>query len=385
MFYDLKEVKTKALKFYESPNFFISFLEEREIFPFTVKFKKIKQSDLIQNFSQISKEIEIVKKSNLPFVFESRNYKNIGIQNLPNAVEYKSREAFLKFINRELEFTQFIRDYEKIVLQYPTLKMLFMIKPKLIIEYTKDWDKLLSICDYFRAKKHINNYIRELSIVDVNTKFIEKHKSILDKLLSNILDENSFDSSITGFKDYGFERKYLLKYPLPLVRFRILDEKLKLSGVSDITLPINEFEALKIDCKTVFVVENKITTLSFPQVKNAIVLFGSGYSVGILKNVEWFRSKKIYYWGDIDRDGFAILSQVRGYFSHVKSIMMDKKSIINFKNLSVTDSKTGLYPKTLQHLTQDEEEIYQQVYETEFRLEQERIDFSYVKEILQQL
>ena len=164
-----------------------------------------------------------------------------------------------------------------------------------------------------------------------------------------------------------------------------MDDSLNINGLSDITLPIDEFEKLHIVCDSIFIVENKITMLAFPQAKKSLVIFGSGYGVGILKNVEWLRSKKIYYWGDIDRDGFAILSQIRGHFSHVKSIMMDKESIANFKNLAVTDSKTGLYLTTLQHLTQDEEEIYQQVYETKFRLEQERIDFSYMKKIIKNL
>jgi len=382
MFYDLKEIQTKALKFYGSSKLFIAFMEGEELFPFSIKFKKIKQSEVIQSFSQISKEIEVLKKSSLYLTFESTNYKNIGTQNLPSCAEWNTKEEFLKFINRELEFAQFVENYKNIVLKYKTLKPLFLTKPKLIIEYDKDWDKLLKICDYFEEKKHINHYIRELSIAEVDTKFIEKHKTILDKLLRNILDERSFDSSVTGFKDYGFERKYLLKFPLPLVRFRILDEKLKLFGLSDITLPINEFEQLKIDCKTVFVVENKITTLSFPKRKDAIVIFGSGYSVGILKSTTWLKDKKIYYWGDIDRDGFAILSQFRGYFSQVQSMMMDDKTIELFENLLVKDEKGSSLSKTLQNLTKEEKKLYQKVDENELRLEQERIDFAYVRQSL---
>ena len=200
--------------------------------------------------------------------------------------------------------------------------------------------------------------------------------------MSNILDESSFDSSVKGFKDYGYERKYRLKYPLPLVRFRILDEKLKLFGLSDITLPINEFENLKIHCKTVFVVENKITTLSFPKVENAIVIFGSGYSAGVLKNVLWLKDKNMYYWGDIDRDGFAILSLFRGYFTQVKSLMMDTITIKLFQKLAVEDKKEARYPESLQNLTEDEQKVYKVVKNSAFRLEQERLEYNYVEQLI---
>ncbi|MDD3836039.1 MAG: DUF2220 domain-containing protein, partial [Sulfurimonas sp.] len=121
--------------------------------------------------------------------------------------------------------------------------------------------------------------------------------------------------------------------------------------------------------------------------KDAIVIFGSGYSVGTLKNVRWMRDREIYYWGDIDMDGFAILSQARGYFPQIKSLMMDMKTLEMFKTLT-TDSHHKTYKK-LENLTKEEaityEAIYHDAYGKNISIEQEKIPFGYVNNIVELL
>jgi hypothetical protein len=193
--------------------------------------------------------------------------------------------------------------------------------------------------------------------------------------LSNILQT----IPLATIGDHSFELKYQLKYSLPQVRFRILDEDLYICGLSDITLCIDEFEKLQIDCQKVYIVENKITTLSFPAIKNSIVIFGSGYSVGVLKKTQWLQNKEIFYWGDIDIDGFAILSQVRGYFPHTKSICMDEDTIKSFKQKAIKN-RSNKYP-ILDNLDDNESIVYERLindfYGKDFRLEQEMIPLEY--------
>jgi len=122
-------------------------------------------------------------------------------------------------------------------------------------------------------------------------------------------------------------------------------------------------------------VENEITALSFPAIKNAIVIFAKGYGVGVFKDVKWLNDKEIYYWGDIDMDGFAILSQARGYFPQIQSLFMDINTLEEFIDLGVKSSNKSY--KKLLHLTEDEELLYERLfsdyYGENFRLEQERL------------
>ena len=140
---------------------------------------------------------------------------------------------------------------------------------------------------------------------------------------------------------------------------------------------LNESKGLNLACKNIFIVENKATVLSFPMMKESIVIFGSGYKVGILKDTKWLKNKEIYYWGDIDIDGFAILSQIRGYFPQIKSIFMDKKTFDKFKDFIVQYKQ--LNSKELKNLTYSEQNLYNMIENK--RLEQEKIPFHYIGRI----
>jgi hypothetical protein len=106
-----------------------------------------------------------------------------------------------------------------------------------------------------------------------------------------------------------------------------------------------------------------------------IAIFGSGYSVYNLKNVEWFKDIELLYWGDIDVQGFEILSQFRGYFSHTKSVLMDKTT---FDTFFEEDSGTQTKVTTRLNLTDLEQELYDILKTNNWRLEQEKIPFDYV-------
>lgn len=386
-YFDKKEILLKLHKFYDSGKVFTSYVNDEDLFPLVMKLKSLKQSDIQRDYQRILKEIDELKEFKKYLVYREFSFRTIGTQNLPVEVVFKDRDGFLSFIDKEREFEEFIKQYEKVVQKYKRLKELLTCKPKIILQNVHHWDKLLDICDFFVKSPKPNIYIRELAISNIDTKFIENNRVILDILLSHILDKNSFDASVQSMSNYGFERKYGLKYQLPTVRFRILDEEMLLSNLSDISLPIDQFESLHVACNTVFIVENQITTLSFPKMKNSIVIFGSGYSVGVLKNVEWLKSKNIYYWGDIDKDGFAILSQARGYFSHITSLFMDTEVIELFRQFSVKDEKNrASTKKSLKNLSEEENILYERLldgfYEEDFRLEQERIPFDYICETL---
>ena len=388
-FYNKKEIYDKAQKYYSSGKVFRDYIDSAVLFPLTITLKKLKQSDLSSHYSTIIKEIDILQKEDFELQYRMFNFKNIGMQRLPVSVYFSQRDRFLSYLNKEDEFVKFKDAYEKIISYDQTLLQMIYERVSLVLEYEDVWDRLFSVCDFFidNPKPHI--YTRELSITGVDTKFIEKYKKILDKLLSVLLDDTMMDKRILSLSHYGFEKKYGLKYPLPTVRFRILDESQKIAGMSDISLTIDAFKVLQHPCKRIYIIENKITTLSFPKLSDSIVIFGSGYGVEVLKSVQWLNNKEIYYWGDIDRDGFAILSRVRGYFPHIKSLLMDDVTIDMFRAYAIQENESKRNKNRLVNLTHEEAIIYNnlcnEIYGERFRLEQERIDFKYVLRSISQL
>ena len=311
--------------------------------------------------------------------YQTINKKDIGTQDLPTEISFQTESDFLKYLHKEKEIAEFRQNCTLILSKFPELKEWIIKYPQKIIKNHSQWNDLLKICDYFTETPRPNLYIRELP-VQVHTKFIESNKSIIKELLDVVIKEHIKQ------EETNFEKRFNLKYAEPTVRFRILDKQISqkyFSEIDDLNIPISQFVNLKLPLKKVFVVENKMNVLTFQTITETIVIFGSGFGVENLKNVEWLNKTELFYWGDLDVQGFEILSQFKGYFPHTKSFLMDK---ITFKQFEI-EKVIGTISKTsaVLNLTNEEQELYILLKENNWRLEQEKIPLNFVKEKIKQI
>ncbi len=378
-FYDSEAVMKKALRLYERGDLQKAYIDgDERLFPYWVGLKKVSERRIKNNFNTIRKEAESLLHSRLPCETKSFRFASIGEQTLPIAVVFDSREHLLAVIEKEKAFSCFTERYGMILTDFPALKPLLSHKPLLVEHYDEEWGRLLAACRFFVNHPAPALYIRELSIEGVDTKFIERHKKVIDLLLIQLLDPKEYDAEISTFSGYGFERKYGLNYPKPLIRFRILDPILKIAGLDDMSLPLDQFSRLELPVERIFVVENKVSFLSFPPLPQSIVIFGSGYSVGYLKEAKWLQNKKLIYWGDIDSHGFSILSQFRAAFSDVVSFLMESETAARFEHLAVKEPEGKTFEGEAGFLTDEERSLLEEIRSKGYRLEQERIPFDYV-------
>lgn len=260
------------------------------------------------------------------------------------------------------------------------------------VRYQGKWPQLIAVCRYFQAHPAPDRYLRQLDIPGVDTKFIESHQPIVATLLDACLPATAIDGSVELKAERGFERRYGLRYPQPLIHFRLLDPILShdLAGFTELALPLSDFCQLDLLLDRVFITENKINGLSFPYQKNAIVIFGLGYGVQSLRQVPWLAGCQLWYWGDIDSHGFAMLSQLRRYFPATKSLLMDEATLTQCRELWGTEPASSRHKATeLPYLTPAEQQLFQQLQQDHWapalRLEQERLPFSLLTEKLRQL
>jgi hypothetical protein len=348
----------------------------QEPFEVNFSFKRLSQKDIENNFNQINQWIKELNQLSFEVEFSSVSYRSLGEQSLPCSLVV-NQEQFLTYLGKKRDFSKHMTLLKESFSQFPSLKSLLIKEPKLIMEYVEVWDRLLRVCHYFVESPRPNLYIRELEIEEVDSKFIEQYKRVLDKLLETILEASFYDKEISKISHYGFEKKYGLKYDLPTIRFRILDQNYYICGLDDLSLPLNLFKNLDLACQNVYITENKINGLSFPQRKESMVIFGLGYGIESLKEVTWLQNKNIYYWGDIDTHGFAMLSQIRSYFPLSQSILMNEETVMRFKHLAVNESKP--FKGELPNLTEEEQIIFDRLkdnyYGEALRIEQERISY----------
>jgi hypothetical protein len=136
----------------------------------------------------------------------------------------------------------------------------------------------------------------------------------------------------------------------------------------------------------VFITENEVNGLVFPDIPASLVIFGLGYGVQLLGEVEWLKEKTLYYWGDIDTHGFAILDRLRADFPHVQSFLMDHETLLAHRELWVTEEDR--YEGALSRLTPPERSLFDDLKHDSLgrriRLEQERISFGWFWKFLSQ-
>jgi hypothetical protein len=58
-----------------------------------------------------------------------------------------------------------------------------------------------------------------------------------------------------------------------------------------------------------------------------MVVFGLGYGLERLADVEWLRQVEVHYWGDIDTHGFGILNRLRARLPDAHSFLMDRSTL----------------------------------------------------------
>lgn len=363
------EIKLKASNKYNS--YLQSIVEGRPFIPIPIAGNKRPDSDPVKFEAELTELISHSKyKKGYGYVIEYQTVKTklMGTQGLPTSIVFQTESDFLKFIGKEKETTKFKKDIVNILSAFPKLKDWVLKYPQKVIE--NDWDSLLKVCSYFNSTPRPNLYIRELPI-QVHTKFIERNKGVIKELLNIIIADYINDNE----KD--FEPRFHLKYDEPDVRFRILDHSVShqsFSDVEDISIPVSQFKQLALPVQKVYVVENKINMLSFPMVEKSIVIWGHGFGVETICNVDWLKDKDIFYWGDLDTQGFQILSLLRSHFGQVKSFLMDRPT---FDAFFEGDKGTPTNIERDLSLTLEENDMFQYLKLNNLRLEQEKIPYEY--------
>ncbi len=312
-----------------------------------------------------------------------------GTQRLPAAVWVDTLPAALGFIGKIRPAQRFEALWRRTAATQPALLAWLSRRPLQALELADRWERLLAVVAWLQAHPRPGVYLRQVDAPGVDSKFIEAHRGALTELLDAALPPEAVDPAANGVGQFA-RRFGFLDRPVR-IRFRLLDPALpSLPGCaapSDITLDAAGFAALDLPVERVFITENETNFLAFPAVPRAIAVFGAGYGWEALARAAWLDSCRLYYWGDLDTHGFAILDQLRGYFPHAGSFLMDRETLLAHR------PHWGEEPEPARHdlprLTAVEASVYDDLrfdrLQPRLRLEQERVGFGWLIERLQEL
>jgi hypothetical protein len=367
------DIRQKAARLYLP--FLRAWLQEELFFPLDLPVGRLPTDYLV--LRKTARDLQAQSKEQRGFgytlEYQVQQKRVSGTQTLPVRVVIETKQDFLHLIEKEVEFVQFRQNVALIRALLPQLEDWMRRYPQRVIEQHEIWSDLLTVCRYFLEHPRPQMYMRELPI-GVHTKFIEQHRGIVRELLEQILPAEGMTPEAVSF-----EQRFGLREKEPLVRVRLLDGQLHKRynlPLTELSVPASQF--VKLDLlrgQRCIVAENEMTFLTLPSQRDAFALFGSGFMVHNLARVPWLTECPIFYWGDLDAQGFQILSRLRAVFPHVTSVMMDQETLSAFADFCVESTPCSI--RQLPHLTPGEHDLFFHLAESSLRLEQERISHTY--------
>jgi hypothetical protein len=367
-------------------------LNGTSMFPLRLRLRKPDRSVLASQFDDVRKWIKTLEegsKEKRGFGYEIQwtesQHRQLGRNRLPSGVSVATEEDALRLIGKQRDALRFAEVVSLTNSTFPQLLAWLEAAPLIALANADDWKRILAVLEWFRDHPRSGRFVRQLDIPGVDTKFIEERRGLLSDLLDRVLPPGAVDTLFAGARN--FEMRYGLQFKPPLVRFRILDERLRLHGLSDLTVPAAEFAQLDLDARLVFVTENEVSGIAFPSVPDSLVVLGLGYGVELLAESTWLRTRSVYYWGDIDTHGFRMLDRLRRLFPQAQSLLMDRETLLSHRLLWVREENQET--RNLDRLDAAERALYQELKEnrlgSNIRLEQERVTFGSLERALRDI
>lgn len=301
------------------------------------------------------------------------NSRAFGRNQLPVRVFFATEADYLDFIGKSDEFAAFVRAVQCIRAATDELELWLQANASRVTELAPDLDGLLSIVRFLRDHPRPQLFARELPVA-ADTKLVERHQGLLREWLDSLLPPHT----IRADEDH-FERRYGLRYVEPHLHVRLLDNALGPElgfPCREFALPLGTLAALPLSNADVYIVENKVNLWTLPALRRGLGLGGLGHGVTLLRYCPWLKRLPIVYWGDLDVEGFEILSSLRSTFPQARSAFMDEATFNEWQHLA--NRGMGRRPDVPPHLTETEGVTYRRCRDQNLRLEQERIPQAFV-------
>ncbi|MES3023346.1 MAG: Wadjet anti-phage system protein JetD domain-containing protein [Pseudomonadota bacterium] len=394
MWTGVAELRAQVQRVWDDGRLLAARVAGESMFPLVLRLRQPSVAEMGAQFDMVRRWIRELEEGSraatghgYDIVWREVNHRQLGRNMVPDKIVIAEEGDALRWIGRQSDARRFDQLAQATLTAWPQLQPWLARRALAVLGQAEAWTRILAIVHWFIAHPRPGLYLRQLDIEGVDSKFIETRKGMLSEMLDQILPPESIESAATGARQ--FEQRYGLLNKPALVRFRILDPKLYIAGMSDISIPVAEFVALRIGVRRVFITENEVNGLAFPDCEASMVVFGGGYGVDRLAAVAWLRDKDVMYWGDIDTHGFAILDRLRASLPQARSMLMDEATLRAHRVLWGAEEADKRFAGQLTRLDDAErclfEALRDNVHGERIRLEQERLGFGWVAEAIRQL
>lgn len=304
-----------------------------------------------------------------------------GERLVPDRLSITSIDAFLKLMDPTQESLKLWRRAQARVTRMKSLNLpnaarsMASLGLSLLDDDDDEFERVIGVGRWLLAHYPANCFVREIPVEGVDTKWLERHRRVVTAIVTS--ESERFFTAPYLLETWGFK-----KVP-STVRVRhahcfipeIPPEEL-------VQLPASILSKRKP--KAVVIVENLQTGLSIEVPEDVPIFMGLGFGLEALKEVPWLKMVPIFYFGDLDVHGLAILSALREQFKQSKSFLMDSETFEKWERFAIEDPTKNI-PLLLPNLSDSERDLFERLVTNRLRLEQERIPLREINQTIQLL
>lgn len=313
--------------------------------------------------------------------FEPRKWARLGSQDLPARISLGSPSEVAALCGHDKRWAKAVARREAMLAVWPGLVTNVRLGRyfDVLADYAdSDLERLVAVVRWLEANPASNLYIRQLPIVGVDTKWLEKRQGLVAELLCLVAGtEQAGDFfEVTGLRRLAHRVRMLVLCP---------ELRRSVGGLRDFEAPMEDVVQLGLAPKRILVVENHACATALGDMPGCVVFAGLGKAVGVLGRVGWAQGVPALYWGDIDTHGLVILNSARAALPGLRSVLMDVETLVEFKELAVHEAVQAVESR-LEHLTAEEAELFEGLWSGRWgmkpRVEQERLPWAVVEAAL---
>ncbi len=365
-----------------------SILAGKEFFPCNIPCDKNESGDFIKDadsYRSLMKKSKNSTGSGYLIITNKDDNPNTKASTKITKILIENEDDYLSILNKKNEGVNFKETLFKFRNFFDLTNVnlfLFYNRKSLFNSNSIYIDNFIEIATFLIANPSSMMYPRELPTT-VNTKFLEKN---ISSFITFIKYFREVDEECDKWQQLG------LVNPASTVSLRYTSSFSIHSNDSCFKAPIISVEPSSLKTMTgnfdkIFILENKTTFYTFPLKANECAIYCGGFAILMLKNTSFLKESNIYYFGDLDEHGFAILSKFRELYSNVNSFCMDLKTIEDYKENLI---KGEHYLGDIKELSTKESEALYYLTEnliagTSSRIEQEKISSNYLLKRLEEL
>ena len=343
--------------------------------PYRITLKGPSSSEWSEKFAD--SRAWIASLEGLPLVWREFTHPRLGRNRVPSSAEWGTVDELLVFIGRRNEARRFCKLADLVVARFPVLEAWVGRYPHRLLNHEPEVERLLVVAEWMVRHPRPGLYLRQVDVAGVHTKFLESHRALLSEWFDLVLPPEQINTDHRGAAQFASRYGFLEKPRM--IRFRPLDSRIP--GPRDMAWTLDDWARWAEPPRRLVITENEINYLSLPELADSWAVFGAGYGFEGWSQAAWLAEAELWYWGDLDTHGFAILDQLRAIAPHARSVFMDEQTLLAHRGFWGREPDPA--DRALTRLTAAEQTVYRGLVEglwgQALRLEQEHLGFEWVQ------